>query len=301
MKNNKLLNKIIYKVIFTVIILVILLSVGVYASKSQMNKVTITFSDGFETQVLTSKTKIKDILSEKSIMVRDDERVFPPVESNIDESKKITIYKDTDENNYEKSENVVEEPVNVTLEEILASYDTIVEKIITEQVEIPYETITKDVSTSEFEHKDSVVQAGQNGIKELKYRVKYQNDVEVEKTLISEEVIKEPVNKIIQISNIVVSRSAPEPRTPAPTQSAPTVNLGSESEESARAWIIQKESGGNYSAVNGQYYGAYQMMRSRLNGDYSVANQDAVAQAYVQGRYGSWVAAKQFWLAHGWY
>lgn len=300
MKNNKLLNKIIYKVIFTVIILVILLSVGVYASKSQMYKVTITFSDGFETQVLTSKTKIKDILSEESIMIRDDEKVFPPVESNIDESKVITIYKDSE--GYEKTENTVtEEPVNVTLEEILASYDTIVEKIITEQVEIPYETITKDVSTSEFEHKDSVIQAGQNGIKEIKYRVKYQNDVEVEKTLISEEVIKEPVNKIIQISNIVVSRSAPEPRSAAPAQSAPTVNLGSESEESARAWIIQKESGGNYSAVNGQYYGAYQMMRSRLNGDYSVANQDAVAQAYVQGRYGSWVAAKQFWLAHGWY
>ena len=153
MKNNKLLNKIMYKVIFTVIILVVILGVGVYASKSQMYKVTISFSDGFETQVLTSKTKIKDILSEESIMVRDDEKVFPPVESNIDESKTITIYKETDEGNFENK--TVEEPVNVTLEEILASYDTIVEKIITEQEEIPYETITKDVSTSEFEHKDS--------------------------------------------------------------------------------------------------------------------------------------------------
>jgi hypothetical protein len=38
-----------------------------------------------------------------------------------------------------------------------------------------------------------------------------------------------------------------------------------------------------------------------LNGDYSAANQEATADAYVAARYGSWVAAKAFWQANGWY
>ena len=40
---------------------------------------------------------------------------------------------------------------------------------------------------------------------------------------------------------------------------------------------------------------------SYLNGDYSAENQERVADAYVAGRYGSWSAAKNFWLNNGWY
>ncbi|WP_462344502.1 aggregation-promoting factor C-terminal-like domain-containing protein, partial [Streptococcus pneumoniae] len=40
---------------------------------------------------------------------------------------------------------------------------------------------------------------------------------------------------------------------------------------------------------------------SYLNGDYSAENQERVADAYVAGRYGSWTAAKNFWLNNGWY
>lgn len=82
---------------------------------------------------------------------------------------------------------------------------------------------------------------------------------------------------------------------PAP---AATVS-GSEAE--AKEWIAQKESGGSYTATNGQYIGRYQLTDSYLNGDYSVENQERVADAYVAGRYGSWSAAKNFWLNNGWY
>lgn len=69
----------------------------------------------------------------------------------------------------------------------------------------------------------------------------------------------------------------------------------------AKSFIIQKESGGNYNAQNGRYYGAYQLDSSYLNGDYSQENQDRVAENYVSNRYGSWEAAKSFWEQHGWY
>lgn len=72
-------------------------------------------------------------------------------------------------------------------------------------------------------------------------------------------------------------------------------------EAAAKAWIANKESGGSYTAQNGQYYGKYQLSSSYLNGDYSAANQEQVADNYVANRYGSWTAAQQFWQTHGWY
>ena len=80
-----------------------------------------------------------------------------------------------------------------------------------------------------------------------------------------------------------------------------TASTVSGSEAEAKEWIAQKESGGSYTATNGRYIGRYQLTDSYLNGDYSAENQERVADAYVAGRYGSWAAAKNFWLNNGWY
>lgn len=74
-----------------------------------------------------------------------------------------------------------------------------------------------------------------------------------------------------------------------------------DAEASAKAWIANVESGGSYTAQNGRYYGKYQLTNSYLGGDYSPENQERVADNYVANRYGSWQAAKSFWLANGWY
>ena len=86
----------------------------------------------------------------------------------------------------------------------------------------------------------------------------------------------------------------------AESYSAPASTV-SGSEAEAKEWIAQKESGGSYTATNGRYIGRYQLTDSYLNGDYSAENQERVADAYVAGRYGSWTAAKNFWLNNGWY
>ncbi|MGX5378274.1 aggregation-promoting factor [Ligilactobacillus sp. LYQ135] len=88
------------------------------------------------------------------------------------------------------------------------------------------------------------------------------------------------------------------------TQTASSSNYTSNvsgSDAEAKAWIAQRESSNNYNARNGQYVGKYQLSASYLNGDYSPANQERVADAYVQQRYGSWSNAQAFWLANGWY
>ncbi|HGF7284303.1 TPA: LysM peptidoglycan-binding domain-containing protein, partial [Enterococcus faecium] len=80
----------------------------------------------------------------------------------------------------------------------------------------------------------------------------------------------------------------------AETQSATTETTAT-STNAAKEWIAQKESSGSYTATNGRYIGRYQLDSSYLNGDYSAANQEKVAEQYVASRYGSWEAAKAFW------
>ena len=89
---------------------------------------------------------------------------------------------------------------------------------------------------------------------------------------------------------------------PAQTQATTSyTSNASGSEAAAKAWIAGRESGGSYSARNGQYIGKYQLSASYLNGDYSAANQERVADQYVASRYGSWQNAQAHWQANGWY
>ncbi len=96
-----------------------------------------------------------------------------------------------------------------------------------------------------------------------------------------------------------VEEETPAVSAPVAEETVATTVSGSEAE--AKEWIAQKESGGSYTATNGRYIGRYQLTDSYLNGDYSAENQERVADAYVAGRYGSWSAAKNFWLNNGWY
>ena len=115
----------------------------------------------------------------------------------------------------------------------------------------------------------------------------------------------EAVSAPVAATAEVAQKEAPVASAPAeavaPTPAAAPASTVSGSDAEAKEWIAQKESGGSYTATNGQYIGRYQLTASYLNGDYSAANQERVADAYVAGRYGSWTAAKNFWLNNGWY
>ena len=194
--------KIVKRVIAISIMLIAVLVAVVFASKNDINYITIKFSDDSQISVVTTKINVGDILKENNIVLLPDEQVVPDLDSTINASKLIEISKVS-----EKPVVVAEEKTNVTTEQILGTYVNVTEKIVVEQVEIPFETITKDVSQSGTETVDKVLQEGENGLKEIQYKVRYENDVEVSREAISETVVKEPVDKIIQVSTKVVSRS----------------------------------------------------------------------------------------------
>lgn len=108
-------------------------------------------------------------------------------------------------------------------------------------------------------------------------------------------------NANVADNNTQATQQASQPQQAQSQASQSYTSNASGSEAAAKAWIAARESGGNYGATNGQYIGKYQLSASYLNGDYSAANQERVADQYVASRYGSWQNAQAHWQANGWY
>lgn len=184
------------KIVCISVILIFLLSVGVMAGNVKVNNVKIVLSSGYEMDVFTTKTSVKDILDENHIVLLEDEKVTPDTTEELSDNNTIIISKESEDVEvFEK----VEKSSEVSTDDILTNYSKIIEKIVVEKETIPYETITKDVTTGSGTKQDRVVQEGKNGIREVTYKVKYQNGEEIEKTKISSKVVKEPVDKIVEI------------------------------------------------------------------------------------------------------
>lgn len=125
--------------------------------------------------------------------------------------------------------------------------------------------------------------------------------MEEEKQEAEEEVVVEET-QAAETTLLVATPTAEAPAPVTPVVSVPYDSSHLSPEElEAKEFIAQKESGGSYTARNGIFYGRYQLTESYLNGDLSPENQERVADAYVAERYGSWVAAKAFWLENHWY
>ena len=123
-----------------------------------------------------------------------------------------------------------------------------------------------------------------------------QEEVLVEETVTEEPVVTTPVAEEVPYSapEYVVEE---EEETYAPQAST-------SSEQEAKEWIANKESGGDYNAYNpaGGYYGKYQLNPTLVAYGASPAEQEIAVQEYVNERYnGSFVQAKAYWQANGWY
>lgn len=207
MKNDEKASISLKRIIAISIIFLFLTGIAVVAGNVKLNNVKIILSSGYEMNVLTAKTKVSGILDENHIIILEDEKVIPDLEEELSSNNTIKIFKNTDEEIEIATE--IESSANVKTEDILKNYEQIVEKIVTEEVKIPYETITKDVSTGSSAKQDKIIQYGVDGLKRVTYKIKYQNNIEIEKTEISSEIIKEPIDKIVEIrTKQITSRSS---------------------------------------------------------------------------------------------
>lgn len=204
MKANEKASLQVLKITIVTLILIFSCNIAVRAFNSKLNSVKIVLSNNYEMNIVTTKTKVSEILEENHIIILPDETVFPNENSEISANNTITISKTGSTNS-----GIVElanEEETVSTEQILGNYSAIVEKIEVKEEEIPYETITKNSNSSSDDRTNKVIQQGKDGLKEVTYKVKYQNDIEISRTVVKEKIIKKPVNKIVQVTT-TTSRS----------------------------------------------------------------------------------------------
>ncbi len=222
MKNEEKASISIMKIICVSIILVLISGIGVMAVSTNLKDVKIVLQNGYELTVLTAKPTVEEILEENNIILNENQKTIPDIKEEVNVGTVIKIV-DKSYNEIQVAK-VTEEGVETTLDELLNNYAPITEKIVTEQVEIPFETITRNNAGTSTGTTNKVVQQGKNGLKEVTYKIKYQNEVEIEKIQLSETIIRQPVNKIVNVNKNVTSRSSALTRTTPSTTANANVN-----------------------------------------------------------------------------
>ena len=161
------------------------------------------------------------------------------------------------------------------------------------------------------EGETQVTQVGEDGVKTLVYQVNFVDNEEVARELVSEEIAKEPVKKIIKrgtkraASEMPAVTVAPGQETCAEWARAAGV---SEADLSAALFLIYHESGCRVNATNASS-GAYGIPQALPGSKMASAGADWQTNPVTQirwmagyvNRYGGWQGAYAFWTAHHWY
>ena len=307
------------KVISVSIILLFVMGIGVMAASSKLNNVKIILSDGYEMDILTSKTNISEILEENHIILLPTETVIPGLDEQISDNNTIRISSD----NLNANQEAIVVSEELSMEKVLEDYNSVSEKIIKEQEAIAYETETNDLSTGSGEKEVKITQNGVDGVKEIVYKAKYFNGEEIEKIQIAENIVTEPVNCIKEIKDKKVVTVTSRSSNSSGSTSTGVVS-GSVAEYQAYAkqqcysygWseydfdclvkLWNRESGWNPNACN-RSSGAYGIPQNNNASKYeSWYRNDAYAQidwgiSYISGRYGSPSNAWAHSQSTGWY
>lgn len=175
-------------------------------------------------------------------------------------------------------------------------------RTVTEEVEIGFgEQTVRDPNLENG--KTEVRQLGEVGMRRETYQVYYVNNREISRELVSEEIVREPVPRIIAIG---AKRSVP-PEAATCAEWARQAGV-SESDLAAAVDLIYHESGCRVDAANA-YSGAYGIPQALPGSKMASAGADWETNPVTQirwmagyvSRYGGWQGAIEFWYTHGWY
>lgn len=178
--------------------------------------------DGSTKSLITLKKTVAEALAEAQVTLGPADEIAPAVVDRLEKQQKIVVTRaipvqiavDGGKNDLlttRKTVKAVLEQAGVTLGHLdkikpaiegeitsglVIEITRVKEDLTTQRVSIPFATLKRDDETLEF-GLSKVVQTGVNGIKELKYRVTFENNKKTKSVLVSSKVIKEPVSKIV--------------------------------------------------------------------------------------------------------
>ncbi len=143
---------------------------------------TYVFADGEKTIVLLAKGTVADALKDAGITCNEEDLVDQPLDQKLESGMEIRV-------------------------------DRVCTKTVEETEEIEYDT--KKIRTNDlYVGNNREIQEGKNGSKKLTYEVTYINGKEAERKLVNEEVIEEPVERIVEIGTKIKSSFKTTSSTP---------------------------------------------------------------------------------------
>lgn len=225
---------------------------------------------GKEMAIRTQAKTVGEMLKEKEISLGEDDRASVPLETPITEGMEVRVWREGTQ--------------TITVDEAI-SFET--EQVKDADREVGY----KEVQTT-----------GQNGKRTVTYQIEIQNGVEVSRTEIATITIEEAVKQV----EIIGSKAKTLPYTGGGTKTDWLADSDiDESYWGIADFLVAKESGWNPNSVN-KSSGACGLPQalpcSKLGSNWN----DPVhalnwMNSYVNGRYGGWEGAYNWWLSRGWY
>lgn len=176
--------------------ILVFVTLGLVVIKVQTKDVTIDYYGKVE-HIKTMSNTVEGLLMQNKIHIDEKAIVTPGVENRLEDDMIIRIY--------EEDEEVARLNKNAYYE---MAKSNVVEKIVEEIHYIDYAKQEKS-NASMTRGTTKVIQAGQQGEKTATYVIKYENEKEVARKLVNEEISKEAVAEIIDVGTAVptVSRS----------------------------------------------------------------------------------------------
>lgn len=207
---------------FSLVLTIVLSLVSTYTFAASPVYVTLTV-DTQTTPVETSVKTVKDLLSEKSLSYNASDKVMPSpdtvLENNMDiilkKAKDVVITADGQSFTITTSDDIDKDffknrgievgaldyvcmSYNETTQKDEATLVRVEEKEVSENAVIESSTVSID-NPYLYVGKSVTVKQGENGEKKINYNVRYENGVETSRIILSEEVIKVPVDTIVEV------------------------------------------------------------------------------------------------------
>lgn len=214
--------------------LVITAAVTVASGFIPKNTVTIFTDEGF-IEIKTNKTKVEDILQEANITLADNHKVFPKIGEELvtnfvtikegatvrlkvdGKDMQVLTWAETVQDFLEEQKVTLKgsDKVNIPLERTLKSAQEI------HVIRVAKEIVTAEEALPSFNYHyydarlplgtQRVYKQNVDGVKEITYKVTYEDGVEVARKKLEEKVISEPIHGIVhQNSRELASRSSRE-------------------------------------------------------------------------------------------
>jgi len=186
-------------------------------------KTVILDDDGYRVEIETYDNSVEELLNRYEINLGPGDEITPALEEALQDNTEIritrampvTVEADGEKTVLHVTRGTVEDMlkkagvelrendlVNYSLSYSVKPYDEIKvtridEEVLVEKEAIPYKVITKKNDDLD-EGVTKVVQEGQQGELERKLLVTYQDGVEIQRKLVSEEVTKEPKDRVVE-------------------------------------------------------------------------------------------------------